>query len=119
LQQCKNQTAVPYIQIHAKNDQVVPFESGPARGFGGGQEAVDQAIEKNQCHPEFIVADSKDYLKLIAGQDTVRMQWSMCQSGADVEFWQIQDANALNHNPHVPFFNEAWVTDILDSLFRF
>lgn len=116
LKECKNMGSIPYVQIHAENDGVVPFSAKPNENFGGGLQAKDQWLEKNNCNSEFFLTTTADYLKLITGNDTEKFIWNNCASGMGVEFWKIKSASITGHNAHVPLFNNLWINDILQFL---
>lgn len=118
IKNCRQPTAVPYLQIHALDDETIKYKNSFL--YAGGVESVQQWVEKNKCRDPKTLQDEHDFLFLLPGTDTSEKKWENCRSGKEVAFWTIRkdDKKTKGHNPHIPFFHSTFTDAVLDFLFR-
>lgn len=113
---CAKPVAVPFLQIHAPNDDTVVYDLNTQ--YGGGVQAVNQWIQRNGCTGPATKLARQDFLLLKSGEETSIQEWQNCTSSKPVAFWTIDEFTAKNHNPHIPFFNWSFSGAVLDFLLK-
>ncbi len=112
--QCRNPKPIPFLQIHAVNDDTIVYGGTPQ--YAGGQDTIQQWVSRNGCAGPGKTGAPKDFLFMIPGPDTSERVWNKCASGKDVVFWTIKKFETQGHNPHVPLFNLNFSDAVLNFL---
>jgi len=112
---CRRPVAVPYLQIHSVNDNVVVYRHDDR--YAAGLPTVRQWLAKNQCSPKSEIISPNAFLPLLFGPSVQMRAWKNCASRMDVTLWTIPSYSGALWNPHVPLLTWAFSEEILDYLF--
>lgn len=115
LGQCRRPLAVPYLQIHARDDKTIAFGEDPL--YAGGLSTVKQWLKKNGCSKQSSVVSQRSPLPLVWGPEVSMKRWSDCASSSDVQLWSIEPFQASWYSPHIPSLSWGFSEEVLDYFF--
>jgi polyhydroxybutyrate depolymerase len=117
VEDCKPQVPVAVLTIHGTNDLTVRYEGGQVfptvPAHPSALATIGHWAKVNGCAPEPQTGNRFSLLRADGSAETVPLVYQSCSPQGAAEHWR------MDNGPHVPNFNDQFVTRVLDFFAKF